>query len=361
VLRFDEKLGTWDFLGSNQTVVSAQRIQQGQDRQQAAGLSLDKVLDPEAFLKHDAPSATVTPNCTAGTFLNLTSSRCVACSAGRSSPAGAVDSSECSCAGGSYYDAASDLCVCPEGRIFAAGTTGLSGCLCAVQGVFTNCDLNALLGEHAPHSVYVAEAWNGSALVDLSGNGRHAVLMAGTVASAAASGDGAANAVTSISGTTATKLLWPESSIPSTFTVCSVTRYTGGGMGRILQCLASPTQSMDWLHGHESSKRGVAYYSSGSWLTSPANHGVVDDWLVMCGTNTGATAPGNIILDQVQIGMADGGNGGGRLNTGYFAASDWALHSLLIWDYSMGTTDMKRVTAALREILDTDTYGQTLV
>mmetsp|Transcript_20117 Transcript_20117/g.48669 ORF Transcript_20117/g.48669 Transcript_20117/m.48669 type:complete len:218 (+) Transcript_20117:211-864(+) len=140
VLRFDEKLGTWDFLGSNQTVVSAQRIQQGQDRQQAAGLSLDKVLDPEAFLKHDAPSATVTPNCTAGTFLNLTSSRCVACSAGRSSPAGAVDSSECSCAGGSYYDAASDLCVCPEGRIFAAGTTGLSGCLCAVQGVFTNCD-----------------------------------------------------------------------------------------------------------------------------------------------------------------------------------------------------------------------------
>ncbi|KAJ1479320.1 hypothetical protein T484DRAFT_1814734 [Baffinella frigidus] len=321
---------------------------------------MKQVLDPEAFLKHDAPSATVTPNCTAGTFLNLTSSRCVACSAGRSSPAGAVDSSECSCAGGSYYDAASDLCVCPEGRIFAAGTTGLSGCLCAVQGVFTNCDLNALLGEHAPHSVYVAEAWNGSALVDLSGNGRHAVLMvAGTVASAAASGDGAANAVTSISGTTATKLLWPESSIPSTFTVCSVTRYTGGSSGRILNCKESPTQPKDWLHGHVYGLRGTAYYQF--WTAARTTFGDVDDWLVMCGTNAEATAPGNIVLNQSEIGASGDGVGGCRLSIGYADVSDWALHSVLIWDYSLGTTDMKRVTKALREVLDTDTYGQALV
>ncbi|KAJ1479194.1 hypothetical protein T484DRAFT_2893249 [Baffinella frigidus] len=174
--RFDDKLGTWDFLGSNQTAVtlSAKRIQQGQDKQQAAGLSLDKVLDPEAFNKPDNPPGT--PTCTAGSFLDLASSRCVACSAGRTSPKGAADASECSCAAGSYYDAPSDLCVvCPEGRNSAAGTTGLAGCLCAVPGVFTNCELNLLLVEHAAHSVYVAEAWNGSALVDLSGNGRHAV------------------------------------------------------------------------------------------------------------------------------------------------------------------------------------------
>ena len=43
--------------------------------------------------------------------------------------------------------------------------------------MFTNCDLNGLLVEHAPHSVYVGEAWDGSTLPDLSGNGRHAVLM----------------------------------------------------------------------------------------------------------------------------------------------------------------------------------------
>ena len=67
------------------------------------------------------------------------------------------------------------------------------------------------------------------------------------------------------------------------------------------------------------------------------NYGVRDDWLVMCGTNAGATAPGNIILDQDEIGTADGGQGSTRLNIGYFEASDWALHSVLIWDYSLGT------------------------
>ena len=46
--------------------------------------------------------------------------------------------------------------------------------------MFTNCDLNGLLVEHAPHSVYVGEAWGGSGtLPDLSGNGRHAVLTVG--------------------------------------------------------------------------------------------------------------------------------------------------------------------------------------
>jgi hypothetical protein len=165
------------------------------------------------------------------------------------------------------------------------------------------------------------------------------------VTTATASGDGAANAVTSIKGTTATKLLWPENSIPNTFTVCSVTRYTGGTRGPILSCEDSPTQDMNWHHGHWSyppdAGRGVAYYNT--WIaphTARTSVEVLDDWLVMCGTNAGATTPGNIILDQDEIGAVNGGSGGCRVSIGYnvpFGASDWALHSLLIWDYSLGT------------------------
>ena len=171
---------------------------------------------------------------------------------------------------------------------------------------------------------------------------------------ATASGDGAANAVTFISGTTATKMLWPESSIPSTFTVCSVTRYTEeeedageerGESGRILNCQGSPTQSVDWLHGHWSSRRGVAKYNNG--FKQSSSQGVLDHWLVMCGTNDGASKPGNIILDQDSIGSADGGRGSVcRLNIGYNEASDWALHSLLIWDYSLGTVPAPWHTSA---------------
>ena len=134
------------------------------------------------------------------------------------------------------------------------------------------------------------------------------------MATAAASGDGIANVVTFITGTTTAKLLWPENSIPRNFTVCSVTRYTGGSRGRILQCLYSPSQSVDWLHGHSYGHRGVAHYEA---YKTALDHGVVDDWLVMCGTNAGATAPGNTVLDQDEIGTADGGTGGCRLNIGY--------------------------------------------
>jgi hypothetical protein len=155
--------------------------------------------------------------------------------------------------------------------------------------------------------------------------------------------------VTSISGTKATKLLWPENSIPSTFTVCSVTRYTSASgaaesyRNRILQCYQSPSQSVNWVHGHADAFRGSAYYGvyyDSSWQYAyPGNKGVRDDWLVMCGTNAGAAAPGNLILDQDEIGAFDGGLGSCRLNIGYWydAASDfWLLHSLLIWDYSLG-------------------------
>jgi len=158
---------------------------------------------------------------------------------------------------------------------------------------------------------------------------------AGTVATAAALGDGAANAVTFITGTTTTKLLWPEDSIPSTFTVCSVTRYTGGSRGRFMTCENSPSQALAWTHGHWDGNRGIAYYNG--WKASSANKGVLDDWLVMCGTNAGATAPGSILIDQDEIGTADGGVGGCRLNINYKELSDWALHSVLIWDYSLGT------------------------
>jgi hypothetical protein len=178
------------------------------------------------------------------------------------------------------------------------------------------------------------------------------------VATAAASGDGAANAVTSIRGTTVTKLLWPENSIPSTFTVCSVTRYTGGTRGRILNGMDGPSQSKNWVQGHNEMKRGIAYYVGSffgdpdGWNTLEATRGVLDDWLVMCGTNAGATAPGNIIVDQDEIGSAHGGGGSCCLNIGYTTPSDWALHSLLIWDYSLGTVPaLWHTSATLSHVL----------
>jgi hypothetical protein len=130
-------------------------------------------------------------------------------------------------------------------------------------------------------------------------------------------------------------MLWPENSIPDTFTVCSVTRYTGAARWNILNCNQSPSQGANWFHGHHSAWGGAQAYYSGFKTSHPVR--VLDDWRVMCGTNAGATLPGNILLDRDEIGTADGGTGGCRLNIGYFQATDWALHALLIWNYSLGT------------------------
>ena len=49
--------------------------------------------------------------------------------------------------------------------------------------------------------------------------------------------------------------------IQNEFTVCSVTRYTGGTKGRILNGGVS-----NWLHGHWWGRAGVAYYNG--WKTA---------------------------------------------------------------------------------------------
>ena len=193
----------------------------------------------------------------------------------------------------------------------------------------------------------------------------------GTLSLEKSAGHGAANRVTYIRGNTDTKMLWPADSIPDgDFTVCSVTRYTGRARGKILTCKNSPAKSQNWFHGHWSRRggctveffgdkagtcqtgRGRAKY--GGWKTDnfrdaryqegtdsweSNNHGAVDDWLVMCGTNgQGTDVPGNIVIDQEAIGTTkNGGSSNCQLNIGYHQASDWALHSLFIWNKALST------------------------
>ena len=73
--------------------------------------------------------------------------------------------------------------------------------------------------------------------------------------------------------------------IPTSFTLCSVTRYTGTvgigePRGRILQ-----TKEINCLHGHWSARINVVHYDK--WVTGhgadapPTNM----EWVVLCGTN----------------------------------------------------------------------------
>ena len=194
-------------------------------------------------------------------------------------------------------------------------------------------------------------------MFDISGNLNHATT-SGVISSYNSSGNGATIAVQYLEGDISSKVVWPIGSIPSAFTICSVTRYvTDGNMGRILA-----GKSIDWLHGHdgyEEPKRGVASY--GGLKTSYVSVGVLTDWLVMCGNNGGRT-PNNILVDGIGSGVSVGGTGSDFLsiNMNPFSPeqnSDWAFRELMIWNTVLSETDMLVVSAALSDALHAQVFS----
>ena len=114
-----------------------------------------------------------------------------------------------------------------------------------------------------PNAWYCSGAFDvaSSTWQDCSGNGNTATLSGSGLAEVRSAGHGAASEVLALSGTTSSVISF-GAVIQSEFTLCSVTRYTGGAKQRILNGDANS----DWCHGHWSGLAGVAYYDR--WKTA---------------------------------------------------------------------------------------------
>ena len=173
------------------------------------------------------------------------------------------------------------MCTCTDGNYYFTGGTCVPYFSYGVSGT-------------APWGIYRAQGYSStlSKLVEARGNGRD-VTSTGTITSSSGTGNGAVNSVASISGGTSSTLTW-VSSMPVDFTICSITRYTGGANERVL----TGSGSANWLHGHWGGLRGVAYYNG--WKTQRIlSVGTLTDWLVMCGQSSDSSdsAPYNILAD----------------------------------------------------------------
>lgn len=120
----------------------------------------------------------------------------------------------------------------------------------------------AMIKTKAPWGMYDAFHWNSTSakLCEASGSGKDAVSE-GTITHGKIAGHGAKGHVTFISGSTSSKLFWPDGSIPHAFTMCSITRYTGGSNGGILMGTRSA-----WIHGHWEDGAGAVFYNN--WITT---------------------------------------------------------------------------------------------
>ncbi|EJK52184.1 hypothetical protein THAOC_28574, partial [Thalassiosira oceanica] len=154
------------------------------------------------------------------------------------------------------------------------------------------------------------------------------------------SGHGANKEVTALKGTTLDSINFGDV-IKTVFTICSVTRYTGGAFGRILN-----GEGADWLHGHHGwsngGKAGVAHYQGWKTKSDGTNVNPITDWVVMCGTNAGSQLK---LVNGVSKGTADGGQGGVTLwiNGGKYMpeeSSDFAVAEVMVWDRGLTSDEM---------------------
>jgi len=179
---------------------------------------------------------------------------------------------------------------------------------------------------------------------DCSGNGNTAALSGSELAELRSAGHGATSEVLALSGTTSSAIDF-GAVIPSAFTVCSVTRYTGGTKGRILN-----GRGANWLHGHVNGYAGVAFY--GGWKTAVQKYVSPNtDWLVMCGTNVGS----QLLVNGADVGTATGGRGGVSLfvNAGTYGTekSDFAIAEVVVWPRGLTDVEMRGVSELLNNRL----------
>ena len=196
-------------------------------------------------------------------------------------------------------------------------------------------------------------AWYSSSALGQSGNGAAswkssvgsfvAKATRGSVKTVTTTGNGAKGYVRMATGTTTAAYSFGNI-LTDHYTICSMTRYTGSRKGRIL----TGTKT-NWLHGHWSSRAGVAYY--GGWLGSHSSRQGLMDWVVLCGTSKTILLHGKQVASR---GNHVSGNQGVVINTGVHGPSepsDWGVAEVITWNRALSTKEMQDATAYLKNIL----------
>ena len=297
-------------------------------------------------------AATAVTNCTCNTgFEGGLGGPCTACALGKYKDNN--ESVPCvPCPEDTYIDVqASAYCkACLEFTKSPSGSTQIAACRCQVgytgSGGATQSDpLSTVLATSPAYLMTSAEAWDvaNNRFTDLSGNGRHGALTGGTVTIGSVSANGAGWSIPYIQGTTSTSISWSAGSIPSTFTICSITRYSGGTRRRILQC-----SSLNWLHGHWNGNAGGTHYH-GQGATEGYSISPNTNWVVVCGRNIWGNSAGVIANGVVTCtGCGGVGNCDLSINRGDSREfGDWQLSRLYVWNRHLSNDEFAEASAKL--------------
>jgi hypothetical protein len=151
----------------------------------------------------------------------------------------------------------------------------------------------------SPWGIYFAGNYSNNTLYDISGNNRHAITT-GTISSNFSNGNGAISNIKFISGDINSSITWPSGSIPTNYTILSLTRYTTGNLNKILVA-KKINDDNDWFHGHNNNNRGVCYYQDWKTSSTGLSSGNTNDWVYIIGKNGGSIPTMHPLVSRLQV------------------------------------------------------------
>lgn len=145
-----------------------------------------------------------------------------------------------------------------------------------------------------------------------------------------------------VSGTIESKVEFPSTILPETYTLIHVAKYNGPNKGRILQ-----GKTKNWLSGFHGGDIGAAYQQG--WIVGKSD--ISEDMPLLSVDQKGFyRANGMNRVDNIIDGTSDNI----VINTGYYAdqKSDWAIGEILVYDSKLTIDQIKELEEHLSKKYD---------
>lgn len=222
--------------------------------------------------------------------------------------------------------------------------------------------LNILFQNFVPWAIYNGKDYDPllKIIPELLGRNCKSAIVSGKVPEIKQDG-----AIKFLSGTTSTRVIFPDFSLPEFYTICVISKYTSQDQndiskrGRILTSVGGST---NWLLGHHWGVTGVMhnYY----WVTN-ANQSLSNDkneWIVSC-VKSSSNKDKSLLINGISRATTsppkmNDKNQNNKLTinvNNYGQNSDFGLSYVIIWDIVLTDNQLKLVSDSLQEYLQTGT------
>lgn len=150
---------------------------------------------------------------------------------------------------------------------------------------------------------------------------------------------------------------FPDNSINSNFTICSITKYTSTNRDYNNKILQSFDNNNQFYHGHYKNKIGVIEYDNCEFAKYVPSTDPINSWVITCAKNT--NSPDNVIINNNSCGLnitseyLNSKRSSNTLtininkNSDISQNSEWAMSYVIIWDSHLNDVEMNIVSNAL--------------